>query len=227
MRFGVVFGLCCLVLLTATSSFAAQENMCRRVVIEGEVSVRPDPEAHAQEEGRGLLVCTAEGDLRMEMIFPMEGGNPIKQQNSVTMTNFRCFPFGTAQPCEATPYPDPDQIIEFTLLAELEPESVTVLDENDRVVHTMDGLYFRIDPMPEVDVLTVYMVCGGVPDDVDHPGSVFQLLLPFIENYWNHSITLNAFVDKTYTDYPIGMERFLADMNWTQFETIVPCANYP
>lgn len=223
-RLALLLALCCaLAAPLLPGPAAAQDAPCRHVTVQGSIQIRPNPEAHAQDPGRGLVICTSAGELSMDLLFPPDSGELLAQDNTVTLTDYACHSFGTADPCIAAPHAEAYTPRAFQLHAELDPEGVRYLDADDQLTAVKDAFNFRVSPVPAPDVVMVTMECGGAPGDVPDPTIFTQLLMPFIESYWNHTAVLGQSVDETFTDYPVNEGQLLATIQWTVSEEFAAC----
>jgi hypothetical protein len=123
----------------------------------------------------GLLVCYANGRVRMQWWFEEDGGEAIAEQSEVTVTDYNCDAFGTAKPCPSDFVPNQDMVLAFTSFARLAPGEGSITTVNG-VTTQRDELSFVIKQLPESRSLQTNQ-CGALMSDFS--GSFSQVLLPF------------------------------------------------
>jgi hypothetical protein len=216
--------LCLSLLLTAAPALAG--DYCRRVRISGTINLTPiNYEDHIGPR-RGLLICKGTGEYSIEMIFPADGGEPLKQQNFMKMSEFECLPFGTARPCVTTPYPDACEPVPFTLKATLRPESAAFQGDIKWQDKYWDEIDFRIAQLPPLKPFMVTYECGGAPADRSDYGVTYsQLFQVLYQTKWSLMAPLNKPHSSTASHETLH-DKFQVEIVFNTFITYVPCKNF-
>lgn len=223
-----LFNLCILLCLSflIIASPALAEDYCRRARISGTITLTPINYEDQVGPRSGILICKGTGEYSIEMIFPGDGGEPLKQQNFMKMTKFECLPFGTARPCKTTPYPDAYMPVPFTVVATLRPESATFHGNKQWQDKHWDQVDFRIHQLPPRRPFMVTYECGGAPDDRSEYGVTYsQLLQAFHQTKWSIMAPLNKPHSSTASHETIH-DKFQVEIVFNTFITYVPCKNF-
>lgn len=217
--------VCLLILLafSLTPTQAGADDLCRRLRFWGTVSlelINWEPEAGPR---KGMVGCLPTGKFAMEVIFADQGGVPLKQNNTVVLTSYRCESKGSSPRCTAEPQPPAYVPLAFKLRAKLFPYGQ--YREGGRPgQRATDVWQFKlVDPPNKVVVL--YMVCDGSGAYQSDLGSAYrQMLMPFFMRGWNMEAPLNKEVSGQETVDLFG--KYRATIKYTVFQTSVPCANF-
>ena len=224
MLFNIALLLLLCLMLTAWPAMA--EEYCRRARISGTINLTPINYEHMIGPDRGILICKGTGEYNIEMIFPADGGEPLKQQNTMKMTKFECLNFGTARPCKTTPYPDAYIPYPFVLKAELRPESATFHGDIKWQDKHWDEIDFRIVQLPPLRPFLSTYECGGAPADRSDYGVTFsQLFQAFHQTKWSLMAPLNKPHSSTASHETLH-DKFQVEIVFNTFITYVPCKNF-
>lgn len=212
--------------LVLTAWPALANDYCRRARISGTITLIPINYEDQIGPRSGILICKGTGEYNIEMIFPGDGGEPLKQQNSMKMSKFECLPFGTARPCKTTPFPDAYIPVPFTLKAKLRPESATFHGDIRWQDKHWDEVDFRVAQLPPLKPFMVTYDCGGAPDARSDYGVTYSQLFQVLhQTKWSIMAPLNKPHSSTASHATLH-DKFKVEIVFNTFITYVPCKNF-
>jgi len=160
----------------------------RKVVLEGSINIGIDTSKLDFAENQGMVMCLPTGNFKMQFYFPVDGGAPVKQDNTISLTSYNCGAYGTADnPCTNEPVasaydPKPFIVDEVSLEVDQDVSALIGVDE------PMDILRFRkaVNPILDgvEDLIDVSVTCNMGVSNLSTPGVFLQLLSPFLDTSW-------------------------------------------
>lgn len=140
-------------------------------------------------------------DYSVELWFPPDGGEAIKQHNTLILTEYNDLFFGEPQcrPCEWVLNPDAFEPYSFELQAALNLNGIMEGDE------PADELVYQLNTIPD-KTLTGIVSCpcpGAVPDEFSDPAALPALAAWFMQKMVN-PIHLGAPETNTVDHFPIS-----------------------
>lgn len=205
-----------LVLCLALAAAAMAGDRCLRVQLDGTIKLRPkNPAATQGQPGNAMTSCRTNAKFHIELIFPEKGGQVVSQKNWVAISGFFCPPDAPGSRCRQTAHADAYYPRPFTLQATATPDGPFNY-----------AVEFLLTQLPPISPLTITIQCQGAPADVSDYGSNYrQLMLPWHLN----KMVLNSALNKSRHKHPPVMDLppfLLADVEWTELVTLVPCENF-
>ncbi len=164
------------------------------------------------------------GEYRVELWFPIEGGEAVQQRNSIALTEFRDLYYGdtSCTPCEWALDDNAFEPVSFTMEASLNLNAVM---EDDQ---TADELVYQLAELPQA-VITGVVQCpcpGSAPDDFSDPAAYLQTLGWFMQKLAN-PIHLNVLEINSVESFAISPMGFVNIPKETLSYTIVPDLKTP
>lgn len=224
-------GPCCLALAIAWilpagatgPSTVGADTRCRRVKLDGTITVTPKPRA-----GFKGVILASEGTFTMDLIFPEKGGDVLYQQNTVSLARLNSYSYGGAGRCRNTLPASATAPRPFTVWAQVDVDAAVTEDGSGKVTSVSDQFDMMIKTMPSFPAITYSAVCdGGRPGPVsDYGTAVPQLLQLFNRSQYSGSLKLNRIGDKRQMPNVDLFGSMSATAEWETLETLVPCANF-
>ncbi|MFA6528679.1 MAG: hypothetical protein WCT46_04010 [Candidatus Gracilibacteria bacterium] len=199
----------------------------RKVVLEGDIAIKVDQSKMSFEENQGAVVCVPTGDFKAQLYFPVDGGDAIKQDNTVTLTGYSCGAYGDAtNECENVPLesaytPRSFEFLEATLAVDQDVSALIGVDEPMDILNFQKDIEYSFMGENSIDVQST---CGGNVATMNVPGVINQLYFPFAGISWMLEVTPGQSEDMQILDSEISGSPtafYSYDMNYTQSETIV------
>ena len=158
----------------------------KKVTVTADVTVYPD-ESQITYSGTGMATCLGSGTIAADFYFAPGGGDPIDSEAYLVLTNYRCYAYGNATECIATPLDDSYEKIPLEVSGYLHYQAEEVRDSNGELMSIADVLDFYVKTLPSKS-LQVVMECGGDPGTISDPSLMIQIALPFAQEVWNLSV---------------------------------------
>ncbi len=183
-----------LFLLSCSSTTNIGGEEYKKVIISGSVKITPDSEflALTLDENEGYLTCLGSAEFEMELYFPIDGGDSLSGSGVYFLTDYSCYEYGIADPCEGVL---PEESIEeqsFEVYGELIVDLGGFTDTGD-ALQTVDQVYFGVKELPLGEMATVEMFCEGQePYLIPDPGLFSQVLMPFYFMYNSVNVQENV-----------------------------------
>jgi len=202
---------------------AAPGSNCRRVKLQGTVTVTPKPRA-----GFRGTVQAAEGSFVMDLIFPEQGGEVRYQQNTVTLTRIKSYSYGGARECRITLPASAQTPRPFTTWANLGVDLVVSEDGAGKVKSVSDQFDMLVKTLPGFPAVNYEVLCdGGRPGQASDAGmSHAQLVQVFSRTQYSGSVKLNRMGDTRGLPDIDLFGSMTGNAEWEVLETLVPCANF-
>lgn len=164
------------------------------------------------------------GEYKVELWFPMQGGDAVQQRNYITFTQLHDLYFGdtTCTPCEWALDENSFEPVEFQLEASL---NLGGIQEDGQPA---DELAYQLTELPQATISGVVSCpCpGAVPDDYADPGAHLQMLTWFMHGITN-PIHLNSVESNTVEMFPISPMGYINIPKETLSYTTVPDLDTP
>lgn len=153
----------------------------RKVTVTGDISTAFD---ETQLTTEGLVILTTKGKYEINLWFAEKGGEPVKQDNKVWLTDLESPHYGTAYPCKILSTDSTAKDLHsFQVKAVLTPEGYKPLDTGGKVIGVLDSLDFSVRELPDFP-FNYTSQCQGAPATLSDFGSSYrQLLLAFQEQH--------------------------------------------
>lgn len=199
------------------------ETRCRRVKLDGTITVTPKPRAGF----KGVILASA-GTFTMDLIFPEQGGDVLYQQNTVSLTRLNSYSYGGARQCRNTLPASATAPRPFKVWAHVNVDAVVTEDGSGKVKSVTDQFDMLLKTLPSFPPISYTAVCdGGQPATAsDYGTSVPQLLQIFNRTQYSGSLALNRIGDKRHLPNVDLFGSMTATAEWETLETLVPCVNF-
>ncbi|EKD48079.1 MAG: hypothetical protein ACD_65C00129G0002 [uncultured bacterium] len=161
---------------------ATEDGTYRLVTLAGAVEIvhNPDDLATVLDSGEGMKVCTGSGQYSVQLLFSLDGGEPIDQKSTIALTGYNCLNYGTATACDYELAAEDYEPRSFEVAAYLGP------DEGENYNQTFgdfegfsDQLAFAIPQVVMMDPVSVTWACSGPAATMPDYGIYMHLLTPF------------------------------------------------
>ncbi|MFH1089301.1 MAG: hypothetical protein V1716_02665 [Candidatus Uhrbacteria bacterium] len=155
----------------------------RKVSITGTVTTRHS--GAMDPETSGLVACLATGTYEINLWFPKDGGQALKQDNKLSVAEVNCPNFGNARACTTSLADSAHELKSFEVSAELFPNAVKSSNDNNQ--STADQLNFSASPLSNPPTTNVTIWCeGSTPSTISDYGSFYnQTIGPFAISTWS------------------------------------------
>ncbi|MFA6436534.1 MAG: hypothetical protein WCW30_05390 [Candidatus Gracilibacteria bacterium] len=201
----------------------------RKVVLEGTVTLKVDPTQWASQskENEGAVVCAPSGNFKIQLYFPVEGGTILKQDNTMTLTDFNCAAYGSAtQSCTMTPTnsaytPRVFTFDQATLAVDQDVSTLVGTDEPMDILNFKREFPMEIDPNESIVGTSTCKIKTYL---IDWFGVYGQLYAPFTGSSWMLEVPPGQSLTMQLQNSPlpaVTSSFFVFDMNYTQSETLV------
>ena len=141
------------------------------------------------------------GKISIELWFDMDGGEPVNQRNTITLTEFKDLYFGAyeCQPCDWDLDESAFEPFSFELEANLTLGNV-LLDEKPA-----DELVIQLPTVPEAVIGgTVFCPCPhAVPDEFTDPSAI-PVLLSWLYQKQSYALQLNSLKEYSVENYAVS-----------------------
>ena len=197
------------------------ESGYRYVSFSGAISTSLNTDAMGDFTGTAFEYT---GDYKVELWFPIEGGEAVQQRNTIVLTEFRDLYFGdtSCTPCEWTLDDNAFEPVSFELDASLNLEG---LMENDQPA---DELVYQLPKLPTATIGgTVICPCPqSASDEFSDPAAYPQLLAWFLQKLVD-PIHLNSLETSTTEKFPISPMGYVDIPQQSLSYVIVPDLDTP
>jgi len=133
----------------------------------------------------GLVACLATGTYEINLWFPKDGGQVLKQDNKLSVAEVNCPNFGNARACVSSLDDSAHELKAFEVSAELFPNAIKTSDGNSP--STADQLDFSTLPLSNPPTTNTTIQCeGSTPSTISDYGSFYnQIIGPFAISTWS------------------------------------------
>ncbi len=172
------------------------ESGYRKVSISGTIEAELNP---AKMDGFTGDAFEYTGGYSIELWFPLTGGEPVQQRNTLALTELHDVFIGDPEcrPCDWNLDASAYEPVSFELDASLNLEAI---QEGEK---TVDELVYQLTTVPMV-ILTGFVECPcGPGDDFADPAAIPALATWFMQGLRN-PIILQSLENNTVEDFPAG-----------------------
>jgi hypothetical protein len=207
----------------AGTSGGGADARCRRVKLDGTITVTPKPRA----DFKGVILAS-EGTFTMDLIFPEKGGDVLYQQNTVSLTRLKSYAYGGARQCRNTLPASATTPRPFTVWAQVAVGAIVAEDANNKVRSVSDQFDLMVKTLPTSPAISYTAICdGGQPGTAsDYGTSIAQLVQVFSRTQYSGSLTLNRIGDRRQLPNVDLFGSLTGAAEWETLETLVPCGNF-
>ena len=197
------------------SSVVEAETGYRRVSLMGTINTHLNTSTMGDFTGDAFEYT---GAYSIELWFPLEGGKPVKQRNTITLTEYNDLFFGESdcRPCDWDLNESAYQPVSFDLDATL---TLDVMMEGGQLA---DELVFQIltPPMVSIGGIVNCPCPGAVPDEFTDPSAIPVLMSWFYQKL-AYPLQLNFLRETSVEAFPISPMYDAEIPEETLFYTIV------
>ena len=162
----------------------AYDGEFKLVTVTADVTVYPD-------DTQAASTCTGSGAIAADFYFLPGGGDLIDYNATLTLTDYRCYPYGDSPQCVGTVLGDGYEPIDLTMSATLSVDGEQSYDSAGELIENADVLAFHVSEIPYKS-FEVLMECGGEPGMVTDPGPFPQIALPFMQEVWTLGVPVGS-----------------------------------
>ncbi len=149
-------------------------NDYKKVSVTVDVEITPNPAISSD-----ISTYIGSAAFMMDFWFAPGGGDPMHQEASWQLTDYRHYASGNATPCVGTPEEDAWKTRDLDVTATLAPTD----DDED-----LDVFKFHASNLPMGESFMVTRQCEGIPATSPDPALLTQLVLPLYQEQWQIDI---------------------------------------